>query len=180
MITIKKVLLTNDLGNTFVSPERELTPEESENILLRWGDENNYWYFERGDENKPEYLLYLQSLESSIEDRKNILRDAIDERTKELIFVGFSFAGLIFSMSMEAQINWSNFPVLYQSAPQLFPLDVHSKNDEPYELKYTDVMSFYFSAVSHKNTQLQSGNVLKQQVNAMRTAEELNNFVDPR
>ncbi len=172
MIRIKKIFEENS-----VRPERDLAPEELETVIMRYGDDSDFIYYQVGEENNEDYIRLKTP---SLYELKESVKANIDLRTQELIFAGFLFAGLIFSMSVEAQINWSNFPVLYQSAPQLFPLDILSKNDELYSLKYSDIMSFYFSAVSHKNTQLQSGNILKQQVNAMTTAEELNNFVDPR
>ena len=62
-----------------------------------------------------DYVDDFQSLEEAI----NFKKDQIDKRTQELIFEGFSFAGLHWSLSINAQINWNNLPQL----PEIvFPL----------------------------------------------------------
>lgn len=46
-------------GEGFIEPSRPLTSEESQRALLGWVYEDNYVYFEQGDENTPEYKAYL-------------------------------------------------------------------------------------------------------------------------
>src|SRR5690606_15374933 len=107
---------------------------------------------------------------STLDGQKKYVRDQIDAQTEAAIFTGFEFDGLTFSMSLTAQINWSNFPVLPES---LFPLPIMSKFDEPYSLAYSDKMAFYMAALNHKNTALQAGNVKKKVVNDCTTVAEL-------
>jgi hypothetical protein len=46
-------------GNGYLEPSRPLTPEENQRALIGWVFEDNYVYFEQGDENTPEYKAYL-------------------------------------------------------------------------------------------------------------------------
>lgn len=119
-----------------------------------------------------------------LSDLRTKVRDLIDEQTQSVIFAGFEFDGLTFSMSLTAQINWSNFPGLpeyiilnegeaNEQTIYYFPLSIMSKFDEPYSLAYSDKMSFYMAALNHKNGALQTGNTKKQQVNACTTLNEL-------
>ena len=172
MIRIKKIFEDNS-----VRPERELTESEKSTVILRYGDDIDFIYYQIGEENNEDYIRLTNP---SILELKESIKSNIDKKTTELIYGGVTFSGLTFSMSDSAQTNWSNFPNMYQFAPHLFPLPILSKNDEPYLLQYSDVMSFYFAALIHKNTQLQSGAILKQQIDAMTTKEELEAFVDPR
>lgn len=113
----------------------------------------------------------------SVDNLKAYLKSKVDTKTQELIFNGFPFDGKIFSMSINAQINWSNFPMLPDA---LFPLTVLSKNDEEYILSYANKNTFYMTALGYKNTHLQSGDTLKKQIALMTTKEELANFIDNR
>lgn len=99
----------------------------------------------------------------TLEELKHIRYKEIDIRTGELIDAGFPFAGFTFSMSTNAQINWSNFPNLPDA---LFPLPVMDKFENLYMLALADKTNFYLAALSFKNAQLQSGSALKAQVKA--------------
>lgn len=120
-----------------------------------------------------DYVDDFQSLEEAI----NFKKDQIDKRTQELIFKGFSFAGLHWSLSINAQINWGNLPQLPQGA---FPLPIQDVNGNDYNLQYADRLNFYYAAVGAKNTHLQSGSVLKREVSDMQTIQDVLNFQDPR
>ena len=101
----------------------------------------------------------------------------IDNNTESLIYKGFEYAGLHFSLSTNAQINWSNLPNLPEV---IFPLTILSKDDKPYSLKYSEVMNFYLTAVNGKNSHLQSGTLLKQEVLKLKDSESILNFKDDR
>ena len=120
-----------------------------------------------------DYVDDFQSLEEAI----NFKKDQIDKRTQELIFEGFAFAGLNWSLSINAQINWNNIPQL----PEIvFPLAIQDMDGNNYNLEYSDRMNFYYTAVNIKNSHLQSGNILKTQVSQLTTIQEILTFVDPR
>jgi len=101
----------------------------------------------------------------------------IDSKTQELINNGFTFDGQIFSMSLTAQINWSNFP---QLPDVMFPLSVMTKEDTAYILSLANKMNFYYSALAYKNQYLQSGGVLKGEVMACNTYDCVNAIIDNR
>lgn len=99
----------------------------------------------------------------TLEELKEIRYTEIDMRTQELIKEGFVFDGKTFSMSLTAQINWSNFPNLPDA---LFPLTIIDIVETPYILSLANKMNFYYSALNGKNGPLQSGGVLKATIKA--------------
>jgi hypothetical protein len=117
--------------------------------------------------------VILKSIEviEDVECIKDRMITTIDAQTESNIRLGFTFDGLVFSMSDNAQINWSNFPNL---PSQVFPLTVMSKNDEEYTLSEANKMNFYLTALGYKNACLQAGNTKKKVVKACTTIEELN------
>lgn len=113
----------------------------------------------------------------NVEEAKVFMNNKIDSKTQELIFNGFNFDGHLWSLSITAQINWSNIPNL----PEIFfPLPMQDKNGNSYSLSYTNRMNFYLTAVGAKNAPIQSGNALKLQINTLETMDEVLNFIDPR
>lgn len=145
-------------------PLRELTDDESKTVTSRATNANGYVYYQ-GDE--PETTLNLEDLKATI-------REQVDKETASNITAGFTFAGLTFSMGIEAQVNWTNFPMLPEA---VFPLSVMSKNDEELMLTFANKNLFYGTALTHKNTCLQAGNAKKKAVNACQTERELNDLV---
>lgn len=136
------------------------------------------------DENQEEklinaYVVYEKPTDyiNTLKEAFNIKLEQIDSRTQELIFQGFAFAGLHWSLSIKAQINWNNLPQLPQT---VFPLAIQDMNGVDYDLEFSQRMDFYYTAVAVKNSHLQSGNVLKREVSDMQTIQEILNFVDPR
>jgi len=113
----------------------------------------------------------------TLEELKTARYNEIDLQTSELINAGFAFDGHTFSMSLTAQINWSNFPNL---PDELFPLSVVDIAEEIYVLSLANKYNFYFSALNYKNQFLQSGGVLKGQIKACTTIEEVNAIIDNR
>lgn len=113
----------------------------------------------------------------TLEEAKEMKIAQIDSRTQELIFEGFSFAGLHWSLSINAQINLTNLPTMPEFA---FPLNMQDMDGTAYVLSYEERMDFYYAAMAAKNTHLQSGNALKTQVSELTNIEEILNFVDPR
>jgi hypothetical protein len=125
------------------------------------------------------YMVYErpEGHADTLEQAKEIKLNQIDAKTQELIFLGFAFAGLQWSLSLTAQINWSNLSSIPE---QFFPLPLQDMNEQSYSLAYANRMNFYLTAVGTKNSRLQSGSVLKQQVSLLATIEDALNFVDPR
>jgi len=96
--------------------------------------------------------------------------DKIDVFIQEKIFKGFNFDGKLFSMSVNAQINWSN---ILNIPNELFPLNVSTKNDENYSLSLANKTSFYYVYLNYKYSCLNQGNVLKNNLNLLTTEEEV-------
>jgi hypothetical protein len=110
-----------------------------------------------------------------VDEFKTAFLSWVDERTTDNIFVGFTFDSKVFSMSLTAQINWSNL----LNIPQvMFPLVVMSKTDESYSLSYANVQNFYLSALGHKNNCLQSGNTKKESIKNCLTINDLKLLAD--
>lgn len=112
---------------------------------------------------------------SNIDSFKSYLYGLIDKRTETQIFQGFTFDSKLFSMSLSAQINWSN---LFFIPDALFPLSIMTKDEENYTLALSNRASFYGAALTHKNTALQTGNTLKQQVKDSTTISELETILN--
>ena len=113
----------------------------------------------------------------TLEELKEARNQEIDLNTSQLIEVGFIFGGSLFSMSITAQINWSNFPQLPDA---LFPLHITTKDDNTFILSLANKMNFYFTALSFKNGYLQSGGLLKAAIKAALTIEEVELIIDNR
>lgn len=113
----------------------------------------------------------------TLDELKDIRYTEIDMRTQELIAQGFPFDGHIFSMSLTAQINWSNFPNLPDA---LFPLTIIDISEAPYICSLANKMNFYYSALNAKNGPLQSGGLLKAQIKACVDEACVNAIIDNR
>ena len=113
----------------------------------------------------------------TLEELKHVRLEEIDLRTGELISAGFTFGGHTFSMSTNAQINWSNFPNLPDA---LFPIPVMDIQDGVYSLSLSNKTNFYLSALGFKNTVLQSGSTLKTSIKACTNETEVLSIIDNR
>lgn len=107
---------------------------------------------------------------TDIEQYKLDLYDIIDENTAAVIFQGFTFAGKPFSLSISAQINWTN---LLQLPDAIYPLTISCKDETVYSLTLANKMNFYLTCVFAKNGALQAGTTLKQSVRTATTITEL-------
>lgn len=106
----------------------------------------------------------------ALDEYKKHLIDLQDKKTEDLILSGFTFDGNLFSLSINAQINWSNL----LNIPQvMFPLNLSTKDDNIYILTFSNVQNFYFTALGRKNECLQLGNLVKKRINESTTTEEL-------
>jgi len=124
-----------------------------------------------------EFIEVLDTSSMSLEELKNYRYAQIDKKTSELIAQGFPFDGRTFSMSTNAQINWSNFPNLPDG---LFPLSINDISENTYSLALADRLNFYLSALNYKNIQLQSGSALKAQITSAVDIAAVNAVIDNR
>ena len=105
-----------------------------------------------------------------IPELKQQVIDQIDIFIQEKIFKGFDFDGKTFSMSVNAQLNWSN---VLNIPDELFPLNVTTKNDENYILTLAKKSSFYYTCLNFKHGCLNYGNSLKNNLNLLKTEAEI-------
>ena len=87
--------------------------------------------------------------------------DLVDEWTSNSIKAGFKFDNHLFSMSENAQINWSNIQNLPES---LFPLTLGCKDNNVYVLTYEKLNDFYNTSLMFKMSLLKRGTDVKQQI----------------
>lgn len=110
--------------------------------------------------------------------------EQIDARTVELIFQGFTHAGKVFSLSLPAQSYWTNMLVAKDilTATGAFPLRVNTLDDTDAHniADATEVVTFYATAVGTVKGRLGSGTVLKDQIRAATTVDEVEDVVDER
>ena len=97
----------------------------------------------------------------NINDYKDFLYIVIDNMSAKNIFNGFVFDNKPFSLSISAQINWSN---LLQLPDAIYPITISCKDETVYSLTSANKMNFYLTCVGAKNGALQAGTVKKQQV----------------
>ena len=104
----------------------------------------------------------------------------VDRRTQELITQGFVYATKTFSLSLEAQINWTNVPAV--AATLTYPHRTYVKDDTDYHdfADSTELMAAYLAAVSTKQSHRNSGNTLKGQINDAVDQAALGAIVDSR
>lgn len=106
----------------------------------------------------------------TLDEYKKHLIELQDKKTEDLILSGFNFDGNLFSLSINAQINWSN---LLNIPSAMFPLNLSTKDDKIYILNFNNLQNFYFTALGRKNECLQLGNLIKKRINECVTTEEL-------
>lgn len=104
---------------------------------------------------------------------------AVDQKTQELIDAGFSFAGQTFSLSSDAQINWTN--MFIAKTLLSFPLEISTRDSGTHTIADGDVVTnFYATGIAAVNAHLDSGRSIKQQLIQAQTQEELDAVVDGR
>lgn len=94
----------------------------------------------------------------------------IDEYIQSEITKGFVYKGKLFSMSMNAQINWSNILLIPDNN---FPLALMTVDEELTQLPLDEKNAFYQASLNHKYSKLQLGHSLKSTVKACATIAEL-------
>jgi len=107
-------------------------------------------------------------------------RVAIDKRTKELILLGFTHLGIVFSSSQAAQDTIEGY---HRSIAALtFPIWHHAKDDtQSVELSNAaDVNAMHDDLIVHIAGHRNSGGVLKNSVNSATTEAAVDAVVDTR
>jgi hypothetical protein len=110
---------------------------------------------------------------------KAVRCEEIDARTQALIASGFTFAGHVFSLSTEAQLNWT---ALYAARDSLtYPLSVTTDDDEEFSAPDAATLAgLCLTALATVKGQVDSGRGLKLAVLAAADASALNAILDAR
>ena len=161
-----------------ILPHIKGIPQETESIkvpniyVASHSNASHIIYFETSEE----YEIFKNEHFPKEEDNlKETIFSEIDIKTTEKIFEGFTFDGQVFSMNLSEQINLSN---LFNIPEAAFPLPYSTKDNSVYSLSFANREAFYLAALVYKNTTIQEGNALKQQVKEAQTVEELQTILE--
>lgn len=113
----------------------------------------------------------------TLQELKDMRYHDIDGTTQYIIAQGFTFAGNTFSLSYNAQINWTNLMILPEAA---FPINISTMDENIYVLTFAERQNFYLAAAAAKSTPLFSGSALKSQVHNCADEACVNAIVDNR
>jgi len=103
----------------------------------------------------------------------------VDLKTRILISQGFEYSGKTFSMSVEAQINWTNLEMIKESLT--YPMGASTIDDQEYIIPdATDMQNLYNTALARKKAILDGGRQLKLDINAAGNQAALDAIVDTR
>lgn len=116
---------------------------------------------------------------------KEIKFNEIDSRTADLVAVGFIFppgSGLTFSLSLPSQIKLMGIEMLRNDPAMVYPIRFNSKDDTGYIdlADETTVHNMTLVAFGTYRQYVDTGSVLKAQVRAATTVDEVNAIVDNR
>lgn len=105
----------------------------------------------------------------------------IDNNTQRIISKGFIFNNHKFSLSQNAQLNWSVLYGRFKGGDLEFPYNVTTNDDDVYTIQSAeDFTAFCNLAVYAVGYQIEVGRQLKQAVKACETVEQLKAIVDTR
>ena len=94
----------------------------------------------------------------TLQELKDLRYKEIDSTTGYLIAQGFVFGGFTFSLSENAQINWTNLNLLPDG---VYPITISTTTEDIYILQLVDRDAFYMAAVAAKLTPLNTGSAIK-------------------
>lgn len=127
-----------------------------------------------------EFIKILDTSGMSLEELKLYRYNEIDNRTGELISMGFTYATKTFSLSLNAQINIS---ALNQSRDELtYPINYNTIDDtSTYSVADAiDLHNMYLTALNVKKGHLDAGTALKDQIRAAVDIPAVNAIIDNR
>jgi hypothetical protein len=119
-----------------------------------------------------------ESMTINIDELKIDIYNKIDDKTMEIISRGFIFDGCVFSLSAQAQMNWTNLKV--NSALFTYPVSLATLNNDLYSLSQSNVLPFYIAGMIAVKNAKTSGQNLKKQIFDATTLNELNLVQDLR
>ncbi len=118
--------------------------------------------------------------EYDLDSHKKKKCEEIDARTRELIAQGFEFDGKVFSLSDSAQSNLKTIQSLIDKDLLDPQSPLSTINDELYMLSKEDAQAFVAAGYNGVMVPKIQGTVLKGQVMACTTAEQIDSIIDNR
>lgn len=107
--------------------------------------------------------------------------EEINIRTQQIIANGINYDGRQFPLDLPDQSTWHGLFNAVAAGVATYPIKVMDTVDEPYYLAdATAFQNMYFIGFGQVGVILESGRVLKAQVNACTTKEEIDAIVDDR
>jgi len=126
--------------------------------------------------------LVFGHIAETLEELKAKKSKEIDEKTGQLIALGYSFKGLSFSLSMNAQTNILALYTTRDHPALIYPIHYNTIDDKnTYDvLDSQDLENMYLTALATKKAHTDSGTLLKDQVRAAANSQELDAIIDNR
>ena len=110
---------------------------------------------------------------SNIDSLRAVCRTTVDEKTGELIALGFSHSSNTFSLSRNAQINWLGLDM--KKAALTYPYEITTKDDLAYSIAdQAELQTMIDKAFIAKETPIVSGRALKLSINVAADKDALN------
>jgi len=113
----------------------------------------------------------------TLQELKDLRYQEIDSNTSYIIKEGFVFDGGTFSLSENAQINWTNLTLLPDG---VYPITISTMTEDVYVLELVNKDAFYMTAVGAKLTPLNTGSALKKLIFDCVDEACVNSVVDNR
>jgi hypothetical protein len=120
---------------------------------------------------------------NDLEYYKNRKMDMIDEKTHEILNKGFEFDNNTFSLSQNAQLNWTGLQTAVNSGLLIesdFPYPITTAGDIIYDLSWANLTAFTGTVLQTVQNELHAGRMLKKQIADAVTKEEVDAVVDGR
>jgi hypothetical protein len=117
-----------------------------------------------------------------LQEYKELRYDEIDARTEEKIQEGFAYAGKVFSLSGNAQINILGLDNTRNDPALTYPIEYTTINDDDnyFVADSSEMHTMYLIALATKKNWVDSGTILKDSIRAATTDIDVQNIIDNR
>ena len=163
-----------------------LTGMQSQSFVWHLGQEVTYRYepnYNNGEVASVDGGFWVKDIDNkglNLAEYKAYRNEEIDIKTKELISLGYLYAGYTFPLSIEAQINLVGM-ITFKDV-LTYPVALNNINDTAvYNItSSTDLLQLYGTALATKKVRLDAGTALKTQVNAAIDEAAVSAIIDNR
>lgn len=118
----------------------------------------------------------------TLDEYKQLKCNSIDQRTAELIELGYTYQGKQFSLSQNAQINILALDEVRNDPAITYPIEYNTIDDldNYFVVDATDVHNMYLTALATKKGLVDSGTLIKDSIRACTTEAEVDSIIDNR